>query len=66
MKTYEVPMIYRGLANFIVSAETQEEAEKIARSKFTNGDQPDMLGNEAEEIERVGEIKELTNSNNGD
>jgi hypothetical protein len=62
-KTYEVPIVYRGLTNFIVEATSKEEAEKIARAKFNDGAAGDDLGNEFEEIEGIGEngIQELEN-----
>jgi hypothetical protein len=62
MAKYEVPIIYVGLSNFIVEAETEEQAREKARLKFRGGEQPDVLGNEWEEIERIGEIQEVTDA----
>lgn len=61
MKKFAVPVIYRGLSNFIVEAETPEKAKELARTGFHLGTEPDILilGNEFEEIERVGEPEEV-------
>lgn len=56
MPKFEVPIVYRGLSNFLVTAETPEAARELATARFNDGDTPDLLGNEWEEIERVGEI----------
>jgi hypothetical protein len=53
---FEVPIVYRGQCNYLVPASNKEEAEAIARAKFSAGAAPDDLGNEWEEIERVGTI----------
>lgn len=59
MKKYEVPVIYRGQINYIVKANSKEEAEEIARVLY-RGDTPgDTLGNEWEVIDKLGEVKEL-------
>lgn len=50
---YEIPIIYRGQVNFIVEAESPEKALEIATQRFNNGDTPDVLGNEWEQIEMV-------------
>lgn len=60
MPKYEVPIVYRGQANFIVEAASAEEAAEKARTKFRSGDAADELGNEWEGIERVGEIEEIS------
>lgn len=59
MKKFAVPVLYRGLSNFIVEAETPEKAKELARTDFHLGTEPDILGNEFEEIERVGEPEEV-------
>ena len=57
---YEVPIIYRGQASFIVEADSPTEAERKAVSRFNDGDQPHELGNEWESIERVAEVTSVT------
>jgi hypothetical protein len=57
MNKFEVPIVYRGQCNFIVEAENAEAAKSLAESKFNNGDRPDDLGNEWEEIERIGDAE---------
>lgn len=59
MHTFEVAVVYKGQCNFIVEAASEEEAEQIAREKFYNGDRPDDLGNEWEEIDRIGDAINL-------
>lgn len=54
---YEVPIVYRGQSNYIVWADTKEEAERIARAMFNNNEPPTTLANEWETIERVGDIE---------
>jgi len=56
MAVYEVPVVYRGQCNFLIEASSEEEAKKIAERKFKDGDEPDVLGNEWEEIDRMGEV----------
>lgn len=56
---YEVPIVYRGQSNFIVEASSAEEAERIARERFELDAPADILGNEWEEVERVGVIKSI-------
>lgn len=56
---YEVPIVYRGQSNYIVEAVSKADAKKKARTCFNNGHKPDELGNEWEEIERIGEITEV-------
>ena len=59
MKKFEVPVIYKGLTNYIVEAETPEEASRKANQLFRNSEGSVDLGNEWEEIDHVGEIKEV-------
>lgn len=66
MKKLEVPIIYKGMMNFIVEVPeniSNEQAEELAKSKATqmyaNGFVPDSLGNEWESFESFGEIKEV-------
>jgi hypothetical protein len=56
MTNYEVPIVYRGQSNFIVEANSVEEAREKATDRFINDDTPDILGNEWEVIDRVGAI----------
>ena len=58
-KTYEVPIVYKGKCNYIVEASSEQEAEEIARSLWGNGKAPTELGNEWEEIDRIGEIVQI-------
>lgn len=53
MPKYCVPIIFRGQDNFIVEAQSPEEATIMAERRFNNGDQPDEFGDEWQEIERV-------------
>lgn len=53
---YEVPIVYRGQLNYIIEAESPAQAAEIARNKFANDDKEDILGNEWESIEKIGEI----------
>ena len=55
MPKYEVPIVYEGQCNFIVDADTPEEAKQKAELKFKNGEQPDHLGNEWEVIDRIAD-----------
>lgn len=54
---YEVPVVYRGQCNFVIEANSAEEAKKMVEIQFREGLSPTELGNEWEEIERIGEIK---------
>jgi hypothetical protein len=57
---YEVPIIYTGLANFIVEADSPEEAKEKAKLKFNGGEPEDTLGNEWEEFDHFGNVEEMT------
>lgn len=57
MAKFEIPIVYRGQCNYIVEANTEAQAMTLANERFMNGDPPDELGNEWEEIERWGEIR---------
>lgn len=59
MKKWEVPIVYRGQANYVVEAETAREAEKLARRMFEQGDKAPGLGNEWEDLDYVGDITEV-------
>lgn len=56
---YCVPIVSRGLSNFLVEANNTEEAKEEAIRQFNNGEIPASCGNEWEEIEQVGEIEEV-------
>jgi hypothetical protein len=59
IKTFEVPVCYRGQTNYIVVASSKDEAEKIARARFENGENGDVPIIEFEKIDRIGEIEEI-------
>lgn len=50
---------YRGTSNFVVEAESAEDAEAAARKAYADGETPPLLGNEHEEIESIIEIEQL-------
>jgi hypothetical protein len=56
LSIYEVPIVYRGQSNFLVLAESPERAAELAEESFKKGKTPDTLGNEWEEIERIGNV----------
>ena len=58
---YEVPVLYRGQCNFIVEADSPTEAQEVAGARFKDGIAPDVLGNEWEEVDRIGEPREMPN-----
>jgi len=53
MKKYEVCVLYSGQNNYIVEANSAEEAEEVARYRYGAGDNGEALGTEYEEIDRV-------------
>ena len=55
MPRYVVPVVYRGMDNFIVEADSPAEAKELAEARFNDGEPADEFGNEWEEIERVGD-----------
>lgn len=55
--SYEVPVVYKGQSDFIVSATSPEQAEQIARAMFNNNENPTR--EVYEQIERIGEIQKL-------
>jgi hypothetical protein len=59
LSKFVVPICYSGLSNFIVEASTKDEALDLASEKFKNGETPEMLGNEYEDIGTIGEIERL-------
>ena len=63
---YEVPVVYRGQCSYIIEADSPAEAKKVAEAQFKDGVEPDVLGNESEEVDRIGEPIELTNDDDWD
>lgn len=59
MAKYEVPIVYRGLTNYVVEAANESQARDVAEAKFKSGDCVDLFGNEWEEIERFGDIQKM-------
>jgi hypothetical protein len=57
---WEVPIVYRGQVNYLIPAPTAESAREIAERRFKNGAVRDVLGNEWEEIERIGTVLLVT------
>ena len=55
-------MLYRGQCSYIVEVTLDD---KIA-DPFKDGVEPDVLGNESEEVDRIGEPIELTNDHDWD
>lgn len=53
MSKYKVPIIYKGLSNFIIEAKDRIEAADKAMNLFKNGAPEVILGNEYEEVESV-------------
>ena len=60
MPKYCVPIVYTGLENYIVEAETPEKAKALAKAAFKNGEKGTSLGNEWEEIDRFGDVEEIS------
>jgi hypothetical protein len=60
---YNVPIVYKGQVNYIVEAESVEEAEELAREQWSTGEKPVELGNEWEKIERFGVVEPVEESN---
>lgn len=58
---FEVPIIYRGQSNYIVNARNKKHAEELALSKFYDGDDGVILGNEWESVEKIGKITKILN-----
>lgn len=56
VKVFEVPIVYRGQLNYLIKTTDKDKAEEFARARYGAGHEADNLGNEWEEIERVGEI----------
>ena len=53
MPKFEVAIVYKGQTNYIVEAPDQESAEYIAIERFQDNADPDVLGNEWEEIQNI-------------
>ena len=63
---YCIPIIYRGLDNFIVEADSLEQAKELAKAQFNNGEPPVICGNEWEEILEVKDGEEVPDANEDD
>lgn len=50
---FAVPIVYKGLANFIVDAKDENEAKVKAAQAFNNGEHAESFGNEWEKIDQV-------------
>ena len=59
MKKFVVKVVYHGTHNFLVEAENSEEATEKANEEYANGENPALLGDEWEEIERVHTPEEI-------
>jgi hypothetical protein len=60
MKKFEVAIIYRGQANYIVEAKNKEEAEAKARVAYRDGTREEFhAGNEWEEVDEVRRVEEM-------
>lgn len=53
MKKFCVPIVYKGLSNFIVEANSAGEAMEKAVEEFNNGAMPELLGNEYEVVDHA-------------
>ena len=59
MKKYCVPVIYKGMDNFIVEAGSEEEAKELAYGAFNDGAAPAVCGNEWEKFVDCGKPEEV-------
>ena len=59
-RKFEVPIVYRGAIYYIVEADSDIEAETIARARFENGESGDIPIVVFEDIERIGDIEEIS------
>jgi hypothetical protein len=55
---YCVPVVIRKQVNYIVEADSVQQARHEARIAFNECDEPAYCGNEWEEIDRIGEVTE--------
>ena len=51
---YEVPIVYKGQATYIVEAENEEQAMELADARFKRGDDGDLPASDYETIENYG------------
>lgn len=58
MKTFYVPVLYRGQSNFVIRAKNEEAAKTEAVRRFNEGVEPDICGSEWEIVDRIGDITE--------
>jgi len=59
LKTWEVPIHYKGMRNFVVKAKTREEAVEEARRLNESGDNGTVLGTEYEDVVDIGSVEEI-------
>ena len=59
MKKYIVPVIYLGLNNYVVEAESPEEAVKKAKIMYQEDEPPAAFVHDWEEIDHIGDVEEL-------
>ena len=59
-KKYCVPVIFKGQDNFVVLADSPEEARDKAEQAFKGGLPPTVCGNEWQEFEQTGIPEELS------
>ena len=58
-KRFHVPVLYKGLRNFLIQAQNAEAADAAARRVFESGDRGITLGNEWEHVDAVYEPHEV-------
>jgi len=59
MSKFVVPIHYSGVSNFIVEAKTKQGAIDAAKERYLNGETPEALSNESEDITSIGDIEKL-------
>lgn len=50
---YEVNVVYKGQINYLVEADSPEEAEEMALERWHNGDRGETLGTEWQSCEKT-------------
>ena len=63
MKEYQVNIHYRGCNSYIVKANSDVEAEALAKSRFDDGDNGEVLGVGFEVFDKFGDVTELDKVN---
>jgi hypothetical protein len=59
MPKYVVPIVYRGLNTYIIEAPSPEEAREKALAEYQDGEPGVLFASDWEEVDRVGDIKEI-------